>query len=424
MEKRFIRKLVLLFTLSTLIWCDQRENLPSFRKQNRENIERFSLIPFSKATSIDSIEVTAFIEIPFYTLQFIKMSGGFVASYEASIALNHKNGSQVGHKTWVDSIKVSDYESTKSTIRNRKHYINFSVSKKKYILIGELYDRDTRKKGVLEKKLNYSQYKKLPSLLEPVFALKLEGEWGFESGECPIVGHRIREIDKGVSVYISGFIKEGSYVINMGLESNIGKINLSPIISDVGKNSAFQHKFYIAPEHLQSLKVLIFVELSQNGKVVRKEKALTIYRPGVSNFVNDINQAIKQMKYILTNQELSEIKGKNRKEVEKLFFHFWKRRDTTPETEYNELMDEYFGRIAYTNEHFDTSWRPGWETDPGMIYILFGAPDEVQRTNPRGSSSSIYQIWHYYRINKQFVFKDQNGFGDYRLETPFIGATY
>ena len=99
---------------------------------------------------------------------------------------------------------------------------------------------------------------------------------------------------------------------------------MSPIISDVGKNSAFQHKFYIAPEHLQSLKGLIFVELSQNGKVVRKEKALTIYRPGVSNFVNDINQAIKQMKYILTNQELSEIKGKNRKEVEKLFFHLFK----------------------------------------------------------------------------------------------------
>ena len=70
-------------------------------------------------------------------------------------------------------------------------------------------------------KLNYKQYKKLPSLLEPVFALKLEGEWGFESGECPIVGHRIREIDKGVSVYISGFIKEGSYVINMGIEYSL-----------------------------------------------------------------------------------------------------------------------------------------------------------------------------------------------------------
>ena len=28
------------------------------------------------------------------------------------------------------------------------------------------------------------------------------------------------------------------------------------------------------------------------------------------------------------------------------------------------------------------------------------------------------------RINKQFVFKDQNGFGDYRLDRPFIGSNY
>ena len=54
-----------------MIWCDQRENPSSFRKKNRENIERFNLVPFAKATTIDSIEVTAFIEIPFYTLQFI-----------------------------------------------------------------------------------------------------------------------------------------------------------------------------------------------------------------------------------------------------------------------------------------------------------------------------------------------------------------
>ena len=57
-----------------MIWCDQRENPSSFRKKNRENIERFNLVPFAKATTIDSIEVTAFIEIPFYTLQFIKVS--------------------------------------------------------------------------------------------------------------------------------------------------------------------------------------------------------------------------------------------------------------------------------------------------------------------------------------------------------------
>ena len=33
----------------------------------------------------------------------------------------------------------------------------------------------------------------------------------------------------------------------------------------------------------------------------------------------------------------------------------------------------------------------------------------------------LSEVW-YNKINKQFVFRDQNGFGDYRLDTPFLGA--
>ena len=113
-------------------------------------------------------------------------------------------------------------------------------------------------------------------------------------------------------------------------------------------------------------------------------------------------------------------KGKSKKEKENLFYAFWRKRDPTPKTEFNELMEEYYGRIWYTNEHFE-GWEPGWETDRGMIYILFGPPDSVEKTNTTKSMTSSYQIWHYYQANKNFVFRDQNGFGDYRLETPFIG---
>jgi len=94
--------------------------------------------------------------------------------------------------------------------------------------------------------------------------------------------------------------------------------------------------------------------------------------------------------------------------------------DPTPETEHNELMDEYYKRVSYANENFD-GWKDGWETDRGMIYILFGPPDQVERTNPSMSNSTLYQIWTYNRINKQFIFKDQNGFGDFRLDSPLNG---
>ena len=149
--------------------------------------------------------------------------------------------------------------------------------------------------------------------------------------------------------------------------------------------------------------------------------SFTRYKTGFSGYVNDVEIAMKQMKYILSNDERKELKNNNKQDKEQLFYQIWKKRDPTPETEQNELMEEYFQRVEYVNEHF-SGWQPGWETDRGKIYILFGPPDEIQRTNPSAGNSTIYQIWNYVKVNKQFVFRDQNGFGDYRLDTPFIGS--
>jgi len=74
------------------------------------------------------------------------------------------------------------------------------------------------------------------------------------------------------------------------------------------------------------------------------------------------------------------------------------------------------------NQHF-SGFTAGWMSDMGMIYVLFGPPDEVDR-----SSSSqyhrYYELWYYNRINRQFLFIDYNGFGDYRLDVPFMGNPF
>ena len=36
------------------------------------------------------------------------------------------------------------------------------------------------------------------------------------------------------------------------------------------------------------------------------------------------------------------------------------------------------------------SWKEGWETDFGMIYILFGPPDEIQRSNVNSNNTAMY----------------------------------
>lgn len=56
------------------------------------------------------------------------------------------------------------------------------------------------------------------------------------------------------------------------------------------------------------------------------------------------------------------------------------------------LMRNYFRRVELANRYF-TSYKEGWKTDRGMVYIIFGKPDEVFRFNDR-------EVWSY--DNSQF----------------------
>ena len=60
------------------------------------------------------------------------------------------------------------------------------------------------------------------------------------------------------------------------------------------------------------------------------------------------------------------------------------RRDPTPDTAENEFKDEHYRRIAYANEHF-AAGIPGWKTDRGKIYIMYGPADEIE-SHPAGGS--------------------------------------
>jgi len=81
--------------------------------------------------------------------------------------------------------------------------------------------------------------------------------------------------------------------------------------------------------------------------------------------------------YIITNRERAAFQGLATDEEREHFIEqFWLRRDPTPGTPENEFKQEHYRRIAYANEHFSTGI-PGWKTDRGRIYIIYGPPDEI-----------------------------------------------
>jgi GWxTD domain-containing protein len=89
--------------------------------------------------------------------------------------------------------------------------------------------------------------------------------------------------------------------------------------------------------------------------------------------------------YIITDEERAAFKQlSNDEERDNFIEAFWQRRDPTPDTEENEYKEEHYQRIAYANEHF-AAGVPGWKTDRGRIYIVFGKPDEIE-DHPSGGT--------------------------------------
>ena len=93
----------------------------------------------------------------------------------------------------------------------------------------------------------------------------------------------------------------------------------------------------------------------------------------------------EDVRWIITDEEQKAFKLLSNDEERDSFIEaFWQRRDPTPDTIENEFKEEHYRRMAYANEHF-AAGIPGWKSDRGRIYIMYGAADEIE-SHPSGGS--------------------------------------
>jgi len=89
--------------------------------------------------------------------------------------------------------------------------------------------------------------------------------------------------------------------------------------------------------------------------------------------------------YIIAPEERSSfLHLQTNEEREQFIESFWQRRNPDPDSPENTFKEEHYRRIAYTNEHF-ASGIPGWKTDRGRLYIMWGPADEVE-SHPSGGT--------------------------------------
>ena len=136
--------------------------------------------------------------------------------------------------------------------------------------------------------------------------------------------------------------------------------------------------------------------------------------------------------YIITPEERSAfLQLETNEEREQFIEQFWLRRSGNPDLPENDFKEEHYRRIAYANEHF-ASGIPGWKTDRGRIYIIWGKPDEIEshptggtydRPMEEGGGSTTTYPWETWRYrylegiqeNVILEFVDPSGSGEYHL---------
>ena len=143
------------------------------------------------------------------------------------------------------------------------------------------------------------------------------------------------------------------------------------------------------------------VRFSENGMYLIQQDTGAVQ--GLAFRVHDdypkygkLENLIDPLVYICTRQEfdrLNESRGEKR-QFDRMILTI------TGDAERAKIfMRNYFRRVEEANEFF-SSYKEGWKTDRGMIYIVFGNPEEVFQFEDR-------EVWNYdngnFKINFSFI---------------------
>lgn len=173
-----------------------------------------------------------------------------------------------------------------------------------------------------------------------------------------------------------------------------------------------------------------------NNRIIYSNKKFFYYNPNyvdttkteIANFSylssefgvyseEECDDVFDKSKYIATEREIEQYKKLDSLNSKRDFlFRFWKSRDLEPETEKFEFKDQYFARVEKCNSKYSTFNKPGYKTDRGRVFLMYGEPDQVDMY-PNETNMKPYEIWYYNSVEGgvSFAFGDLTGYNDYEL---------
>jgi len=369
--------------------------------------------------------VDIYIEVQLGKLEFKrskKDKTAFVSKFDLVIEVKDNTGMMVYNN--VSKEEVTTQETGQEYLSQNSHILtrNLFLAPGEYDLHVSINEKSTQIYSEKKRKIIVEDYASKPLSISDVMIVSKMTQVSGKKVITPDVARNVGNLD---TFYIFYYIYNSGEEQLVDVNCKIFDFEKKEVFSrteiiDVTMNNLFQNQLFMGfpTSGLSYGKFTIVITAAGKSHTVSEKATFNNQSVEFPLPLSNIDELIYQLAYIAKDEELRFMQaGKTTEEKQKRFLDFWKKKDPNPLSKRNEVMQEYYRRLIISNKNFTTTLLPGWRTDMGMVFIIFGDPSNIER-HPFDLDTKPYEVWQYYDINKEFVFVDNSGFGDYRLITP------
>jgi GWxTD domain-containing protein len=380
----------------------------------------FDALGFTSTDSVSS-RLDIYTQVLYEGVSFVKEGEIFTAKYELTIDIYDTKKNLIREKIINESIKTSNYDETVSSKTYKLNQQSFNLPPMKYVVSVQVRDNETNKPFRINREMELRNFTTRPLEASDIMILNKLTVEDSKKTIIPNISGNVAELNNAFHIFMEVYNRaniDSTQIILRLLDEKEKLVRTDTTYQPLksGNNSVFV-KVSTLNITMGSYQLKLSVaSLRSEESLVEVSKKFNIQWKGMPHSFIDLDAAIDQMTYIFDQKEIDRIKKLPPSEKADAFKDLWKKKDPTPGTDRNELMEEYYSRVEYANKNFK-HYLDGWRTDMGMVFIIFGSPNNVDR-HPFDIDAKPFEVWYYYELNRQLVFVDETGFGDYHLTTP------
>lgn len=350
--------------------------------------------------------------LPYDQVQFVAQGGQFKAAYSFSVIVMDANGGQVAGDSWERHLTVDKYQELQKGNYLVCDTFSLKVIPGNYKFLILCTDNNSERRGEADIKIEIRNFPpgrlaisglRFQKMQEEKYVPWPKRQYGDGNGDISLF-YRIYSSQPESLQASYSLTRFGSAMATWSLKENLEPSEDLVVTKRIRSDSLLTGSYVLR------------LEVQQLGQTVVAGESLFVRN---SKFITakDYREQVEQMEYISKGRELDSLRQAPPALRETLLMRFWQLRNPDTTTLANEFRDGYYDRVNYANEHFGSMFKPGWKSDMGMVYILFGLADEIER-HPFELEYPAYEIWYYYSDGRRYVFMDRKGIGDYELIYP------